>query len=148
MTVTNITTMNLKREETNRGWVFYDGECPFCVALAKKFTPLLHRYGFDLVALQTPWVQKRLGLKSDELLAEMKLLAADGQIFGGADALLQIAKRIWWTWPLFAISFLPGAKNLLRVIYRQVAANRNCFSGACTNQTRSTHRHASFFEMP
>src|SRR6185437_1185490 len=148
MTATNTTTMNLKREETNRGWVLYDGECPFCIASAKRFTPLLHRHGFDLAALQAPSVQERLGLESGELLVEMKLLATNGQIFGGADALLQIARRIWWAWPLFAISFLPGIKILLRVIYQHVAANRRCLNGACSIRKSFSHRHAVFFKMP
>jgi predicted DCC family thiol-disulfide oxidoreductase YuxK len=148
MSGTNATTMNSKREETNRGWVLYDGECPLCIASAKKFAPLLHRHGFDFAPLQTRWVQERLGLKPDELLAEMKLLTDEGKVFGGADAVLQIARKIWWAWPLFVLAQIPGAKNLFRAIYRRVAANRHCLGVACAVQISSPHRHATFFEIP
>lgn len=139
MTAANTTTTNLKREEASRGWVFYDGECPLCIASAKKFVPLLHRYGFELAPLQTAWVQKRLGLKPGELLVEMKLLTSDEKIFGGADAVLQIARKIWWAWPLFALAQVPGAKISVRAIYRRVAANRICFGGKCS--IPKTHYH-------
>lgn len=131
MTVANTTAMNLKRENTNRGWVFYDGECQLCINAATRFAPMLQRHRFELVPLQSPWTQHRLGLKPGEPLTEMKLLAEDGRIFGGADALLQIAQKVWWAWPLFAFAQLPGAMLLLRANYRWVAANRYCISGQC-----------------
>jgi predicted DCC family thiol-disulfide oxidoreductase YuxK len=117
--------------EAAQGWVFYDGECSFCLNAVARFAPLLHRHHFNLAPLQAPWVRTRLGLKPDELLVEMKLLASDEQVFGGVDALLQIARRIWWAWPLFAFAQLPGAMFLLRTNYCWVAANRYCFSGKC-----------------
>jgi predicted DCC family thiol-disulfide oxidoreductase YuxK len=123
--------MKLERDEPHRGWVFYDGECSFCTAAATRFAPLLRRHDFRCLPLQTPWVQERLHLKPGELLLEMKLLTAGGKVFGGAEALLQIARNIWWAWPLFVFSFLPGIKFFLDLAYRQVAARRNCLGGQC-----------------
>ncbi len=117
--------------EAARGWVFYDGECSLCLATVARFAPLLRRHQFDLAPLQTPWVQQRLGLNANEPLAEMKLLAADEQIYGGADALLQIAKKIWWAWPLFALAQIPGVTPLFHLLYRWVAANRTCVGNVC-----------------
>ena len=123
--------------EAARGWVFYDGECSLCLATAKRFTPLLRRHQFDFAPLQTPWVQQRLGLKPNEPLTEMKLLAADEKVYGGADALLQIAREIWWAWPLFALAQIPGVKSLIRAIYRRIAASRTCIGNACQLRTSS-----------
>lgn len=136
--------------EAAQGWVLYDGECPFCLNAAVRFAPMLRRHDFDLAPLQAPWVQQRLGLKPNEPLDEMKLLADDGQIYGGADALLQIARRIWWVWPLFALAQIPGTRILFRAIYRRVAANRHCLSRACSIQKPLARRHTTrtFFEMP
>lgn len=92
---------------------------------------MLHRHRFNLAPLQMPWTQKRLGLKTGEPLVEMKLLTEYGQIYGGADALAQIARRIWWAWPLFALAHIPGAAILLRTLYQRIAANRNCIGNAC-----------------
>jgi len=101
--------------------VLYDGACPMYTRLARRFAPVLGRRQFDLAPLQTPWVRARLGLGSDELLREMRLHTGDGQIFGGADALVQIARAIWWAWPFYAMMQLPGARPLLRLGYRCVA---------------------------
>ncbi len=132
-----------------QGWVLYDGECPFCLNAVARFGPILRRHQFDLAPLQTPWVQERLGLKPGEPLAEMKLLAGDETIYGGADALVQIARRIWWAWPLFALSQIPGARILFRTIYRRIATNRNCLNGVCSIQKPVRHHVTrTFLEMP
>src|SRR5438093_4027277 len=80
------------------GRVLYDAGCPFCVRLARRFQGALARRRLELMPLQTPWVRARLGLADSELLAEMRLLRADGKVFGGADALLEIGRRFWWAW--------------------------------------------------
>lgn len=98
-----------------------------------RFAPLLRRYRFELVPLQT--ARTLFGLEPRDSLVEMKLLLADGKIFGGAEAFLQIVRKIWWAWPLYAISFLPGIRPLLDALYRQIAAGRNCFTGQCNVQT-------------
>jgi predicted DCC family thiol-disulfide oxidoreductase YuxK len=117
--------------EAAQGWVLYDGECPLCLNTVAQFGSLLRRHHFDLAPLQTTWVQNRLGLKIGEPLVEMKLLAGDETIYGGAEALMQIARRIWWAWPLFALAQIPGAMILLSAIYRWIAANRHCLNGSC-----------------
>jgi len=120
----------------NSGWVFYDGECQFCISNIRRYEKLLRRHGFEPETLQTPWVRERLGLKPDSELTEMKLLATDGGIYGGADASLQIARRIWWAWPLFALAKIPGMIFIFRAIYRRVAARRHCLGGSCAIDQR------------
>ena len=56
-------------------------------------------------------------LPEDAPLVEMKILLRDGEIYGGADALVEIARAIWWLWPLFIFAQIPGAKALLRKTY-------------------------------
>ena len=109
-----------------RGWVLYDGDCAFCLRWVRRFRGPLERRGFRLAPLQTPWVRKRLGLPADELLAELRLLMADGQRFGGADALVEIARHLWWGWPLYALAWLPSARRLLAAGYRWGARHRQC----------------------
>jgi predicted DCC family thiol-disulfide oxidoreductase YuxK len=142
MTTTGTTTLNLARDEFHRGWVCYDAGCPLCRHAAGRFEAPLARRHFQLVPLQTGWVQARLGLKPAVPLDEMKLIAADGTIFDGADAVVQITRQIWWLWPLFAFAQIPGAMIFFRVIYRRIAANRNCVGGACR---LPKHNHALDF---
>jgi predicted DCC family thiol-disulfide oxidoreductase YuxK len=128
----SVTTEMTDNSVTNpRGWVLYDGDCGLCLRWASRFEATLSRRGFSLAALQEPWVRKRLGLSEDAPLTEMRLLLADGKRAGGADALIEIARRIWWAWPLFLLAHLPGIKFALRVLYRTLAANRHCFNGSC-----------------
>jgi predicted DCC family thiol-disulfide oxidoreductase YuxK len=135
-----------------RGWVFYNADCGFCSGWAGCVHDLLARRGYHLAPLQTEWVRQRLGLMEGEPLVEMKLLTADGRILGGADAMIQIARSVWWTWPFFALAQLPGIKLILRIVYRWVARNRHCHGNDCLISTplNTTPRHgtSSFYELP
>jgi predicted DCC family thiol-disulfide oxidoreductase YuxK len=113
------------------GWLFYDGDCPLCCESARRFGRILARRRFGLRPLQSPGTAERLGLEDRDLLREMRLLLADGRSFGGADAVVEIARHIWWAWPLWLISRVPGARPILRAAYRRMAANRHCVGGVC-----------------
>ena len=70
-------------------------------------------------------------LLPEAVLTEMRLLLSDGSVYGGADAIIEIARRIWWGWPVFLFGRLPGGRSAMRAIYRRIAARRRCSSGAC-----------------
>src|SRR5438552_7894099 len=78
------------------GWILYDGECRYCIAAAKRFDRLFRRRGFTFIPLQTPWVQKRLGLHPGAPLEEMRVLTRDNQDLGGANAVIFLAGKVWW----------------------------------------------------
>jgi len=123
-------TERLSSEDRN-GWVLYDGDCPMCIRLAGRFASILSRHGFELEPLQSPWVRSRLGVLASEPLDEMFVLSSSGDVIGGADAVVFLARSIWWAWPLYAIPKLPGMMWLLARLYRWVARNRACFGGRC-----------------
>jgi len=112
-----------------KGWLFFDAECGFCVRVARWLTPTLARRGFAVASLQDPRVGALLGMAHQELLLELRFLAADGKQSGGADAVLAVAREIWWAHPLIWLARIPGVITLLHFSYRWVAANRSC-SGA------------------
>ena len=117
--------------ENFKGWVLFDAECRFCATLAYRFGPLLRRYKFALEQLQRPWVRERLGMGEDDLLSEMRLLTSNSEIYGGTDALVGIARQIWWAWPLYWLSRIPLIKPVLAKAYRSLAGKRNCIGGYC-----------------
>ncbi|MEO8204998.1 MAG: DCC1-like thiol-disulfide oxidoreductase family protein [Chthoniobacterales bacterium] len=125
------------RTTQRRGWVLYDGDCSFCVALADRFRPLFSRQGFEFDRLQSEWVADKLHTTLDELLRQMWVLTADGRIFGGADAVVYLAKFSGWAWPIRAIANVPGGRTLLRIGYRWIAANRSCAGGVCPVSTEA-----------
>jgi predicted DCC family thiol-disulfide oxidoreductase YuxK len=113
------------------GWIFFDGECPVCTSLARRFRPALEARGFGLAPLQSARVRALLALPEEELLREMRLLTADGTVVGGAEALLHVARRIWWAWPLWALAQVPGVREQLARAYCWFATRRHCVSGTC-----------------
>jgi predicted DCC family thiol-disulfide oxidoreductase YuxK len=111
--------------------VFYDAECRICVAGATRLGGVLARRDIELVPLQSTGAAALLGVREDDLLVEMRLRLRDGTVLAGAAAVVEIARQIWWAWPVWAISRPPGAMVLLNAIYRWIARNRTCLNDAC-----------------
>jgi predicted DCC family thiol-disulfide oxidoreductase YuxK len=122
---------DLAHRDSPKLWVFFDGDCPMCTGLARKYEGTLNRRGFALASLQTPWVREHFGLKIDEPLREMKVLTGDGTCLGGGDAVAFLAGKIWWAWPLYAAAKLPFGMAILRRAYEWIAARRTCANGSC-----------------
>lgn len=108
-----------------RGWIFYDGNCQLCIATAARFRQVLARRGFRVVP--------------SGLWPELRLLTTDGHTRGGADAVLFLARHIWWAWPSWALAQLPGMRRVTRAGYRWIAAHRYCVAGTCS---MPSHTHA------
>jgi predicted DCC family thiol-disulfide oxidoreductase YuxK len=113
-----------------RGWIFYDADCSSCCDLALRFENLFARRGFRFEPLQHEWVQKRLNLTKAQALEEMRVLTSEDEVFGGADAVILLAREIWWARPLALLARLPSIHALLHRLYRRVAARRTCAIGA------------------
>jgi predicted DCC family thiol-disulfide oxidoreductase YuxK len=111
--------------------IYYDDECQVCRAMLRRFGRPLARRRFTFVPLQSPGAARVLGLSDEHLLDEMRVRFDDGAVCGGASAVAAIARRIWWAWPLWALSHVPGVMPLLDVAYRWIARNRHCLNGAC-----------------
>jgi predicted DCC family thiol-disulfide oxidoreductase YuxK len=119
------------KNESPCGWVLYDDDCRSCKASAKSFNKIFLRRGFRFLPLQTPWVQRRLRLKPGVPLEEMHVLTPEGEDLGGADAVIFLAQKIWWTRPLYALARFPGMHALIDRTYRWIAAHRGCNHIAC-----------------
>jgi predicted DCC family thiol-disulfide oxidoreductase YuxK len=114
-----------------RGWILYDHDCRSCTASARRFDQIFRRRGFFFLPLQTSWVMNRLGLEPGTPLEEMRVLTAGGHDIGGADAVIFLARQIWWVWPFAALAQLPGMHKLLDRAYRWIAAHRGCDHITC-----------------
>jgi predicted DCC family thiol-disulfide oxidoreductase YuxK len=113
-----------------KGWLFFDADCRFCTRIAHWLAPILARRGFAVAPLQDPRVGALLGLSRHELLRELRFLS-DGRLYGGADAVLAVARQIGWASPLLWFSNIPGVHTLLHRGYRWVATQRDCSSVGC-----------------
>ncbi len=79
-----------------QGVVLYDGQCGFCSRWVKYWAGMLGRRGFEIASLDEPWVAERIKMPHEELLTDIRLLTADGQLISGADVYLYVTRRIWW----------------------------------------------------
>ena len=114
-----------------KGFLFFDAECVFCTKIARRLQPILNRRNLAVAPLQDPRVATLLGLSHENLMREMHLLMSDGTRYGGADAVVALARQIWWARPLAWLAAIPGVMRLLRAGYRYVAANRSCAATTC-----------------
>ena len=109
-----------------RGWIFFDRDCSFCRELALRFENVFARRGFRFEPLQQEWVERRLNLTRAEALEEMRVLSAAGKVFGGADAVIHLARQLWWGAPLVFLARLSFVHQGLHRLYRWIAAHRTC----------------------
>jgi predicted DCC family thiol-disulfide oxidoreductase YuxK len=121
-----------KGRQALRGWLFFDRDCSSCTSLARRFRRPLEKRGFGLAALQDPRVKALLALPAEDLLREMRVATADGKIYGGSEAILHLARQIWWASPLYLASKLPGVPYILDACYRWLSDHRTCASGLCS----------------
>ena len=103
------------------GTVLYDADCEFCTSIVRRMERVLVRRRFELRPLETA-------------ANEMQLRLEDGSLYGGADAIVEIARRIWWTWPLWGLSRAPGVMPTMLGVYRWIARHRGCASGTCRRE--------------
>src|SRR5258708_2391623 len=99
--------------DKNGGVVFYDAECQFCTIWARRGERWFGRRGFRFAPLSEP-------------ANEMKLVTVGGKTIGGAKAIVYLARRVWWGWPLWAVSRVPRVVRLLERGYRRFARRTNC----------------------
>ncbi|HKQ87006.1 MAG TPA: DUF393 domain-containing protein [Candidatus Acidoferrales bacterium] len=114
-----------------RGWLFFDADCNFCTRIARGLAPIMQRRALALAPLQDPRVASLLGLSREELLLEIKFLAPDGQRYGGADAVVAVAREIWWAKPVVWLAKVPWIMASFRSLYRWIAARRRCSAIGC-----------------
>ena len=128
--------MNVESRDAVQGWLLYDGHCGFCSRWVNFWRWTLARHGFKTAALEEEWVSQKLTMPYEELLTDIRLLTANGELVSGANVYLYVMRQIWWAWPFYAIFSLPGLNWAIHAGYRWFARNRHHVSHACGLRTR------------
>ena len=117
--------------------ILYDGHCRLCRAGARQLEQLLGHQGTELRSFRDEGVLAAFpGLSYARCEKAMQLVQADGQVFEGAEALVQALGRRPLGKLLLAY-YVPGLRHLADGLYRLVAryrfriAGRACPDGAC-----------------
>jgi hypothetical protein len=76
-------------------------------------------------------VSQRTGLDQSELLRDVRLLEWDGTLHSGPDAYRFVMRRLWWAYPLYLFSIVPGLHGLFDSAYRTFARHRSMLSSNC-----------------
>jgi predicted DCC family thiol-disulfide oxidoreductase YuxK len=118
--------------EPRTGWILYDADCAVCTGLARSWSRTLASLGLSVAPLQSPWVGQRTGLAGAELVRDIRLLENDGRLISGPDVYRYVMRRLWWTYPLFLLSRVPGLAHVFDWTYRTFARHRGKFSARCT----------------
>lgn len=98
--------------------------------------------------MQTERARQRLNLQPGELPDEMKLILPGGEQWGGMNAMVFMARRVWWLWFPAVLLGLPGMRMAADQFYRHVARNRRCLNGMCQPAARRHRTVRTFLEMP
>jgi predicted DCC family thiol-disulfide oxidoreductase YuxK len=125
----------IMKQNATRGWVLYDDSCGFCRWWIPLWANTLSGRGFEIAPLQSAWVVERLGLSPNELLADLRLLLADGQLVVGADVYRHVMQRIWWAYPVYLLSIAPLLSQVFDWGYRTFATHRYRISRVCRLRT-------------
>ena len=126
-----VSEMTDRKGRHARGWLFFDAECTFCTRIARLLVSPMRPRGLEIAALQDPRVGALLALSREELLRAVRFVCADGRQFAGADALLAVARELWWARPLAWLARIPGVLLALRAGYRWGAARWKCHPDYC-----------------
>lgn len=103
----------------------YDGQCNFCKRQIARIRTMDRRDQFEYAPRDTPGLTDRFPkLAQEEFNTGMRLVMPDGQIFIGADAVYQIARRLPRVSLIAWLYRVPGLHALARAIYARIAARR------------------------
>ena len=98
--------------------LFYDDRCPWCRATARVLAGALARRGVRTAPLWRGWSMERLGLGPGEQPPDAPVLETPDRVLAGADAMRELASRIWWLRALRRAAAASGAAALLRRLHR------------------------------
>lgn len=109
--------------------LIYDGDCGFC----QKTARLAQRWANGRFAI-APWQAipnrlQSLGLTEEDGLRQVWFVDGNGRLTGGAEAVNEVLRWVWWAKPVALLYRLPGVHTLEDWGYRWVAANRTRLPG-------------------
>lgn len=91
----------------------------------------------------TPWhaipeTLDKYSLSLDDVLTQVWFITEQEDVLGGAAAVNQCFRTIWWARPLALLYRIPGLRQLEERLYRWVAEHRHLMPGATATCQLST----------
>ena len=122
--------------ELGKPTIIYDGECRFCIARVANVRKLDKKEQFEYKPRQEAGLEDRFPQIKNIDLEDGVLLVDGGRLFVGADAAVEVARRLPFTNLVAWLYHLPVIKQIVRGVYRVIANNRKrlgqtCHEGRC-----------------
>ena len=114
-----------------KGWILYDGSCGFCSKWVPFWSSTLARQGLGFAPLQADWIRERLALPEQELIEDLRLLLATGELISGPEVYRHVMRHAWCLWPFYLVSVTPILRRIFDWSYRTFADHRYEVSAAC-----------------
>jgi len=91
----------------NRDMIMFDGFCVLCSGIARFIQKNDRKHQFRLIPIQGEEGSKVLdSLEASGAIPDTVILIRDGAIHTKSDAVLRIASRLRFPWPLFTVFFI------------------------------------------
>lgn len=116
--------------------IVYDGACGFCLKQMERIRRWDKRGVFASEPRQSPGLDERFPrLKDGDFNTGMRVILPDGGVRVGADAVYEIARRLWPAKLAAWIYRVPVLHFFCKSIYGWIAANRYKLAGQCETGT-------------
>lgn len=92
---------------------------------------LLTSRGFKTAPLQSAWVKDKIPMTDEQLVEDILMLTPGEKIVRGADVYRAIMKKVWWLYPFFLLSLVPGLNYIFNWSYKTFNKNRHLISKTC-----------------
>jgi len=101
-----------------RTTIYYDGACPLCRAEIAQYARQDTACALDLVDASDPAATLPPELDRDTALGRFHVTAADGRLLSGAEAFVEVWRRLPGWQALARVARLPGATPAMEGLYR------------------------------
>jgi predicted DCC family thiol-disulfide oxidoreductase YuxK len=123
-------------------YLLFDGKCRLCSEGSRRILRFARRGTVELLDFQQPGVLDRFpSLTHDACMREIKLVTAEGRVFGGLGAIVAVltTRPVLGAWAY--LYYVPGLRQLSDLAYAWVARNRYRFMGRteCSSDACALH---------
>ena len=119
----------------------FDGHCRFCEESTRALLAVVGPSRLVLRSFHEAGSRDGTGLTVEACMAQLHVVAPDGRVFGGAEAVARVLMTLPVVGVLFALYYLPGLRRLADAVYVRIARARYRLRGRARCDGGTCHLH-------